>query len=637
MSMPEATSLRAGVIISLAVLLVWSSAGRPGLARAQSPQAPSAQSGLPANTSPPAGAPPTQSPAAQQSAEPAADAPEMAAHDAPVPLQTRVSLVPVRVVVRDSEGHVVANLEKDDFQVFEDGKPQTISNFAVEALPSPTQRAAVPQTASSAATPAQPAAPAFLPPARFVALLFDDPHLNLQDLMEARIAAGHYLDASVTPTDRVAVFTVSGLGQLDFTDDRAKLHATLLKLLPREVTAGTDQALIAECPPMDYYEANLIQNQHDSQAIDIATQDALACLESQSASPTAGPGSGQQSPGDIARAQGLVTATALRVEEIGDQQTIASFRRLQEIVRRMSALPGQRSIVLISPGFIYPNREFDFSQIVDSAIRSSVFINSLDARGLYVPEIGNDISQQTVDYNPAAAGFRTSWHLTGQYQQMDVLNYLASDTGGYSFHNNNDLGEGLRQVAAAPTAYYFLAFVPQNLKYDGKLHSLKVVVRTKQKYSIQARRGYYAPLHGSTAVDVAKEDIEDALFSQEEQHGLPIGLQTQYYTDATGVKLSVLAHVDLAHVHFDKADGRNQDDLTVVAALFDRNGNFVAGTQRIVQMKLRDETLQKLSRTGVTVRTNFDVKPGDYVVRLVVRDARSALLSAENGVVEIPY
>jgi len=54
-------------------------------------------------------------------------------------------------------------------------------------------------------------------------------------------------------------------------------------------------------------------------------------------------------------------------------------------------------------------------------------------------------------------------------------------------------------------------------------------------------------------------------------------------------------------------------------------------------MKLLDATLEKLAHTGVTVRTSFDVKPGDYVVRLVVRDSKAALVSAENGTVEIPY
>jgi len=139
---------------------------------------------------------------------------------------------------------------------------------------------------------------------------------------------------------------------------------------------------------------------------------------------------------------------------------------------------------------------------------------------------------------------------------------------------------------------------------------------------VEARRGYYAP-RASTPADTAKQDIEDAVFSQEEQHGLPVALETQFYkTDASDAKLTVLARVDLTHIRFEKADGRNQNDLTVVAALFDRNGNFIAWTQRIVAMRLLDQTLERLSRTGVTVRTNFDVKPGDYVVRLVVRDSR---------------
>jgi len=54
-------------------------------------------------------------------------------------------------------------------------------------------------------------------------------------------------------------------------------------------------------------------------------------------------------------------------------------------------------------------------------------------------------------------------------------------------------------------------------------------------------------------------------------------------------------------------------------------------------MRLRDATLERLSHTGVTVKTSFDVKPGAYLVRLVVRDSQAAQVSAENGVVEIPY
>ncbi len=566
----------------------------------------------------------------------ASDAPEMSAQDAPLPLRVRVNLVPVRVVVRDQQGHAVASLQKEDFQLFQDGKPQEISNFAVETLSSLSQHVVQPQSVFIANS-GQPKPAAFLPPSRFVAFLFDDPHLNLQDLMQARIAAGRYLDASLTPTDRVAIFTVSGQNQVDFTDDRVKLHKALLQLLPRDV-AGPSRSGAFDCAPMDFYEADLIQNQNDTQALAVAAQDTLLCDAQNDPSLASALANGQVPPAAISRAQGQVAAMALRIEEQGVQQSGFVFRRLKEIIGRMAALPGQRSVVLISPGFIYPTLQIDFSRVVDNAIRDSVFINALDARGLYTPQLGPDISEHSSDPNPAAAGVRTGWSLAGQERQADTLMYLASDTGGYSFKNNNDLGEGLRQVASAPEAYYYLAFVPENFKFDGRYHSLKVVLRTKDKFSIQTRRGYYAPLHGESPVDVAKRDVEDAVFSQEEQHGLPVALQTQFFkTGATDAKLAVLAHVDLAHIHFEKAGGRNQNNLTVVAALFDRNGNFITGTERTVEMKLRDETLERLSRTGVTVRTNFDVKPGDYVVRLVVRDSQAALLSAENGVVEIPY
>jgi hypothetical protein len=94
--------------------------------------------------------------------------------------------------------------------------------------------------------------------------------------------------------------------------------------------------------------------------------------------------------------------------------------------------------------------------------------------------------------------------------------------------------------------------------------------------------------------------------------------------------------VDLTKVDFEKSDGRNLDDLTIVAALFDRNGNFITGQEQTLELRLKDSTLQRLNQTGVTLKTKFDVKPGGYLVRLVVRDTKAAQLSARNGVVEIP-
>jgi hypothetical protein len=95
--------------------------------------------------------------------------------------------------------------------------------------------------------------------------------------------------------------------------------------------------------------------------------------------------------------------------------------------------------------------------------------------------------------------------------------------------------------------------------------------------------------------------------------------------------------VDINGMRFVKANGRNDDDLTVVTAVFDNNGNMVSAEEKTVQMKLLDATRERLERTGLTVKTSFDVKPGSYFVRLVVRDAGTAILSSQNHAVEIPF
>ena len=93
--------------------------------------------------------------------------------------------------------------------------------------------------------------------------------------------------------------------------------------------------------------------------------------------------------------------------------------------------------------------------------------------------------------------------------------------------------------------------------------------------------------------------------------------------------------MDVRHIHYKKVDGRNRNDLTVVSALFDRNGNYVTGNEKHLEMRLRDETLEKKLGSGLTVRSTFDVRPGMYLVRLVVRDAEGQMMAAKNGSVEI--
>jgi hypothetical protein len=302
-------------------------------------------------------------------------------------------------------------------------------------------------------------------------------------------------------------------------------------------------------------------------------------------------------------------------------------------------MPGQRSVILVSPGFIAPSLEYQYNEIIDRAVRSQIMINTLDARGLYVVMPYGDAS-----WHPASPlgsvhappPGKALIDLAAANAQDDLLAALADGTGGVFFHNNNDFDEGFRRVAQAPEYSYVLAFSPQNLKLDGSFHSLKITLRNPQKLTLQARRGYYAPKHFADPNEQAKQEIEDAMYSQEELHNLPVKLRTQFFKASDDdAKLVVLAHVDVQHLHFKKVEGRNDNVLTCVSALFNRNGNFIQGTEKTVTMHWKDETLEHKLTSGITLKTSFDVKPGSYLVRLVVRDEQGQLMSAENGSVEI--
>jgi len=523
-----------------------------------------------------------------------------------------VNLVLVRVVVRDAGGRAVGNLKQEDFELFDNRKPQVIKQFAVEK---PGSQAAQRSEQKRGDDPDEPLPP--IAPEHYVAYVFDDVHLEFGDLARVRDAADRHM-ATLTPTDRAAIFTISGQNNLDFTDDRSLLHDTLLKMQPRPISRVANTG----CPDISYYTADQIQNKHDPNALELAIQDALACAYN-------------RDPQMRPAAEGLVHSTAAGVLTQNDHESRVSLNVLRDVLRRMAAMPGQRSILFLSPGFLVPQMESEYIDLVDRALRTQVIVSTLNARGLYSVQPLGDIASAGPG-NEFSAVSRSQYATQSAWEEENILRDLAFGTGGSFFHNNNDLDAGFRYIAAAPEYWYVLGFSPQNLKLDGRFHDLKVTVKNGQKLTILARKGYYAPRHIADPSEEAKQEIEEALFSQEEMHDLPINLRTQFFKPSDmDAKLAVLVHVDVKKMHFQKAEGRNLNNLTIVSGLFDRNGKFITGNQKVVDMHLKDETLANKLGSGITVKASFDVKPGSYLVRLVVRDAEGQL-SAANGAIEIP-
>lgn len=565
---------------------------------------------------------------------------ELSSHDEPTTFKVNVKLVLVRVVVRDAKGQVVGNLHKEDFQLFDKGKPQVISEFEVEHAPVPNAK---PQEA--AATPDNdPMHKLGAMPDRYVAYVFDDEHVELANLSSVREAARRHFQ-TLQPNDRAAIFTTSGKIVMDFTDDRAKLNDALSRVTPIAQLANE----IDQCPSINHYMADLIVNKNDPEALNTVEQEYLECTQNQvqlpkELYPTAPDNystMGTSTPG--APVPNAIRVVAQRIKALAqselrkdDQSSQEALLELKRILKRVSVMPGQRSIILVSPGFLAPEMQHDVDDIVDQAVRSQIVINSIDARGLYVVIPGGDVTKRgTVSQDPST--MRSQYESEAALEQGNTLSLFAEQTGGVYIHNNNDFDDALRRASGAAEYSYLLGFSPQNVKPDGTFHTLKVTLKDQGKLSIQARRGYFAPAKDSNPVEEAKREMLDEVFSQEELHELPVELHTQFFKASDDqARVTVLAHVDVKQLRFRKVDGRNDNVLTCDSALFNQNGNYVQGMQKVVTLRLKDDTLEHRLPSGITLKTSFDVKPGNYMVRLVVRDAEGQLMSAETGAVEIP-
>ena len=564
---------------------------------------------------------PSDTPAMQSPNTPTNPKEEVSTKDTGTTFKVRVNLVQVRVVVRDKNGKLVPGLKREDFQVFDQGNLQAITTFGVETPETRRERTEAAAKTQQAVPEEETHGEKMALPERFVAMVFDDIHLNMEDAVTVRVSAKALID-SMTPTDRIGIYGTSGQLKREFTNDKSELERVLLGVVPRPRMGGPTSA--TPCPDVSYYMADQYVNKTNPQVLEVVTQETLVCMFG-------------GDPQQLGAARMMAQSALQQKLTAGDTDSEYTYRVLEDVMRHLAAMPGERILVLASPGFILSTLFLEETGIIDRANRANIVINTVDARGLYTPQIGGDISQTNSD-TFLTAGYKDTYRVSEQLENAYVLTDLALGTGGTFFHNSNDLSGGLTRAGTAPEVSYMLGFSPQNQRMDGKYHAIKVTVLGKTKYDIRARRGYYAPKKVNDPQEQAKQEIAEAVFSQDEISDLPLELQTQYFkTDEAQAHLSVVSRIELKGIHFRKAEGRNFDDLTVATVIFDENGNFVTGGEKLLQMRLLDKTYEKLSHTGLTMKSSFDIKPGKYLVRQVVRDSEGAQMAARNGAVVIPY
>ena len=390
-------------------------------------------------------------------------------------IEVNVNAVLVPVVVRDAQGRAVGDLKKEDFQVLDKKKPQAITGFSIERRVKVQGFETVAEPGPGNPGASQPRALAPAPdhsaasPERFIVFLFDDLHLTAGDLAQLQEAASKMIAGSLAESDLAAVVSMSGTSS-GMTRDRAKLQDAIMRLQLHNLYRHVGRT----CPDIEYYEADRIMNKHDPMALDTAIQNTLSCCDCTR---------------DLALV--LVQNAASESLQIGDQDVHISLGFIRDIVRKMGAMPGQRMLILVSPGFLTMTADAvaEKSRILDLAAHLNVTINAVDARGLYTATL------EASDRNRGSSrAERTESQNRGYSMTLseDVMAEFAEGTGGTFFHNSNDLEGGLQALTVVPEYVYLLELSLQDVKQNGEYHPLKVSV-DQEGLKVVARRGYFAP------------------------------------------------------------------------------------------------------------------------------------------------
>jgi VWFA-related protein len=523
--------------------------------------------------------------------------------------------VPVNVVDRD--GNPVRGLTAEDFEVFDGGERQTITSFEVIDLISlRKEREAAPGGTLELPSSAR----------RHFLLLFDLSFSSPTSILKARLAARDFVLSSLQPTDLAAVATFSlehgPKLVVTFTPDRAQLARAVDTLGMRRVHDARIDPLrfLLEPPGSLGDQAN--GGQTDPVLSDVESTDYLRAISNY----------------------------AEKVERTFEVGRISSYSRaLADMAKALNAVKGRKHIVLFSEGFdsrllIGRDTTEAASQQDQLAVQfGSQWTVDNDARygntGLQ-----NDLHRMLEEFRRAdcviqsvdIGGLRAGADLRPRASGQEALFYMANETGGELFKDANNLREPLEKVLERTSVTYVLAFERSDLRNDGAYRRLKVKVKNLPAAArVSHRAGYYAPRPFKDLDPLEKTLLaSDGIAAAVPRRDLHINvLAAPFRASETQAYVPVIVEVggpSLLAGH--KGDKMEVEFFGYVSDAQNQMRGFFTQRVGFDMAKAR----KALEQTGVKYYGHFDLAPGNYRLRVLVRNAITGRTAVESLPLEVP-
>lgn len=542
-------------------------------------------------------------------------APQQNAPDEDDVVRITTNLVQIDVTVTDRDGRQVTDLRPEEFDVFEDGRQQPLTNFSYIGL---NNGVASQPSAKAPAKPfdknALPVPPVRLRPEqvrRTFALVIDDFGMDFSSMYSARKALKKFVDVQMEPGDLVAILrTTSGVGALQqFTTNKKQLYAAIerIRWSPRMGNSLTSFSFAG-----DKDEKGNTSEGGDRTLADSASE----------------------------------------MEDFREEMfKVGALAALEYITRGLKEIPGRKAVIVLTNGLPVGNVSNSSNRIlsgidrlIELANRSSIVYYTIDSRGL---ETLNFTAADRGGW-PHDSGRLLSAMRSGSYNSQTGMHYLAEQTGGTFFGNNNDLSGGIKRAIEDQKGYYLLAYRPEASTFDSKtgqhrFHKLTVKVK-RPGLKVHTRSGFLGVadeklLTTPKPAATRKEQLIHALNSPFSSGDVEVRLTSLFANNPTlGSYIRSLLYIDAAALKFkETADGWHEAVVDVMAVTFDAGGLVVNEVNRTETVRAQGRTYERLLRDGLIYVINVPLnRPGGYQLRLAVRDATTMLTGSANQFVEAP-